>query len=184
MARARLFALTAVAWALFGCAHTDSGEDDSPDGRRYDARLPGDGSSFDAMPPKPDAAPTPDAEPVPDSAVPSPDAPTMVCGVPGPDGCGAAMDLTAAASNAGGTTLTGDTTGLDDDLQPEASTCTGYFPDGPDAVYKVTADTGDRITATVTPTDWDASIYIASACDSGSCVAGADAVFDGDGASN
>ncbi len=128
---------------------------------------------------KPDAAPTPDAEPVPDGSLPPADAPEAVCGVPGPDLCTAAMDLTAGASAGGGVTVIGDTTGLTDDLVPAAITCTGFYPDGPDAVYKITAGLGRRITAVVTPMAWDASVYIARACDDLSCVAGADDRLEG-----
>jgi hypothetical protein len=171
----------ALALVLAGCAHTDPGSGDEPDGRRYDARPPGDGSeTADAMLPKPDAAPTPDGQPIPDGALPVADAPTMACGTTGPDLCTAAMDLTAGASSSGGVSVTAETTGLGDDIALEPLLCTGYLPDGPDTVYRVTAGASKTITVSVAPEGWDVSVYIMAACDDVFCLAGADTGLDGD----
>jgi hypothetical protein len=110
----------------------------------------------------------------------TPDAPgTPGCGT-APDPCAAAVDLTAMAMLPGGVTVDGDTTGLTDDVQPPGTGCTGFLPDGPDAIYKVTAAAGKTIRATAMPVGWDISVWIGSACASDACVAGADAVIDGD----
>lgn len=122
----------------------------------------------------PDAPPPPDAEPGSPDAVPPPDAMTTPSGMV--DTCAEALDLTAAATGAGGTTVTGDTTGYVNDVQPDSS-CTGYTPDGPDAIYVVTATAGQVLTATVTPTPtaWDVSIYVTQGCTlTPTCLAGAD----------
>ena len=84
------------------------------------------------------------------------------------------------AAAGAGTTVYGDTTAYVDDLHP-ASTCTGYEPDGPDAVYTVTAAVGQTITATVAPEAWDISLYVTSDCVLvPACLSGADVGFEGD----
>jgi hypothetical protein len=122
-----------------------------------------------------------DARDRPDSATPVDAAPVDA---PAPDGmiagavdtCAQALDLTADALTAGGAMVTGNTTGFLNDVEPP-STCTGYGPDGPDAIYLVTATAGQTITATVTPTGpgWDTSIYVTQTCVlAATCLAGAD----------
>jgi len=94
----------------------------------------------------------PDAEPEAPDATPMSDE---------PDACADAHDLTVDARGAGATVL-GDTTGYANDTQP-ASSCTGFVPDGPDAIYRVDALAGEVIAAAVTAV-WDVSIFIASDC--------------------
>jgi hypothetical protein len=72
-------------------------------------------------------------------------------------------------------TVSGDTTGYANDTEP-ANTCTGYIPDGPDAVYTVDALAGETIVATLVPNAWDASLFISSNCTlAAACLIGADA---------
>jgi hypothetical protein len=133
--------------------------------------------------PRPDAGPEPDAFVIPDAAPGTPDATPIPDAAPvgPPDTCATANALTAGATMPGGTTVTGDNTGYANDTQPSSS-CTGYTPDGPDAVYRVTVAAGDVITAIVTPTAWDASIFISSTCEfAAACILGADGSA-GDGA--
>ncbi len=141
--------------ALAGCATGhDGGSDQPPDARigtSIDAAMPADAPdlvAIDAM--EPDAM---------DEVTP-PDA----MGPTGPvDTCAQAQNLTTGALTVPGATVTGDTTGYVDNVQPPSS-CTGYLPDGPDAVYFVNATAGQTISATVTPNGWDVSIYIIGAC--------------------
>jgi hypothetical protein len=123
--------------------------------------------------PAPDAALPIDASPTPPVDAAEPDAmpPTAV------DTCNQALDLTTAAITPAGAMVTGDTTGYINDVEPP-TTCTGYGPDGPDALYRVEATAGQTITATVTPTGpgWDTSIYVTQTCVlAATCLAGADA---------
>jgi hypothetical protein len=165
--------VAALAAGLAGCAEANLGtEIDADTEVKIDGR------------PRPDAAPEIDAPPhidappgTPDAPPPPPDAAPQAA----PDTCAAANDLTAAAMAPGGATVTGDTTGYANDTQP-ASSCTGYTPDGPDAIYKVTAAAGQTITAMVTPGFWDASIFISSDCQlAAMCLVGADdSPFPGD----
>ncbi|MBZ0236082.1 MAG: hypothetical protein K8M05_27385, partial [Deltaproteobacteria bacterium] len=97
------------------------------------------------------------------------DAPSAVDGgvdaPPGavPDTCAQALDITAGAMQAGGITVTGNTTGLIDDVRPPS--CTGFLPDGPDAIYSVTVNAGVTITAVATPTtSWDISLELVQPC--------------------
>jgi hypothetical protein len=94
-----------------------------------------------------------------------------------PDTCVQAQDITAAAMVAGGTTMTGDTTNYADDVRP-ASTCTGFLPDGPDAIYSVTVNAGVTITAVATPTtSWDISLELVQPCAATpTCLAGSDVI--------
>jgi len=153
---------------LFGaCA---LGDDDGPaadpaDGRKtVDSRegpMADASSGLPDSPRYPDSRPPPDAPPVYDAAP---------CGTPGPDTCAAAIDLTAMAGTAAGATATGDTTLLDDTIT--SAECTGFPNPGNDAIYKVTANSGQMIIATLTPTgDWDPSVYISNACPTTECLA-------------
>lgn len=94
-----------------------------------------------------------------------------------PDTCAQAQDVTAAAMVAGGTTVTGDTTGYVDDVRP-ASSCTGFLPDGPDAIYSVTVNAGVTITAVATPTTgWDISLELVQPCAATpTCLDGSDVI--------
>jgi hypothetical protein len=169
--------LILVAAALAACAQ-------AKDPGATDAEIKIDGAPRPDAPPVPDAPPAPDAPPhidappgTPDAPPPPPDASSAA----DPDTCAMPEDLTAAASTPAGATVTGDTTGYANDTQP-ASSCTGYTPDGPDAIYTISATAGQTITAMVTPGLWDASIFIASNCQlDAACLAGADdSPFPGD----
>lgn len=94
-----------------------------------------------------------------------------------PDTCAQALDVTAGAMQAGGITVTGDTTGYADDVRP-ASSCTGFLPDGPDAIYSVTVNAGVTITAVATPTTgWDISLELVQPCSATpTCLDGSDAI--------
>lgn len=78
---------------------------------------------------------------------------------------------------AGSGTFTGDTRTAVDDVR-DVSRCTGFTQAGPDQVYQVALQAGDRLRATVTTpgTPWDVSLYLLSSCSSPaqSCVAGED----------
>src|SRR5262249_39140938 len=71
----------------------------------------------------------------------------------------------------------GNTQQASNDYQ-DASACTGFTETGPDQVYKLSLQPGDRVQATLTPsgTAWDASLYMVTSCSnvSVSCVAGSD----------
>ena len=160
--------LLALVLASAACASAQSGD---PDARRGpDARK----AEIDADPAQPDAAPPPiDAAPLPIDAAPPPiDAapPTIDAALGPPDTCAQARPLVS------GVGVTGTTMGLVNDVQPLGA-CTGYVPDGPDAVYTINAAAGQRITATVTPTPtgWDTSVYITATCTmTPTCLDGAD----------
>lgn len=150
--------------ALSACATADSTLGPAPD-----APTPPDAATDSAVDAALDA--TPDAAPdgSPDA---SPDA--------GPgDACANAQNITAAASQPGGTTIVGDTTGgVDNVLTP--GECTGYAADGPDDVYAITVIVGDRVAVTMTPTtSWDPSIELVAACGAVACLAGQDELFVG-----
>jgi hypothetical protein len=126
-----------------------------------------------AQPGRPDAN-TVDAQPD------SPDANTIDAGGGGTgDTCAEAIDITAAASAAGGTTEAGSTAGYTNTLEPPTA-CTVYGEDGPDVIYYVVASSGDNLAVVMTPTGYDGAVYILSNCDNDSCVAGADSGFDSD----
>ena len=123
-----------------------------------------------------DAVPT-DAAPTTDAASTSTDAASGV----GPDTCVQAMDLTAAAMTGPGATVTGDTTGYADDVRFADSACTGFLPDGPDAIYSVTVNAGVTITAVATPTplptSWDISLELVQPCAAvPTCLDGSDVI--------
>ncbi len=77
----------------------------------------------------------------------------------------------------GGGTFNGTTFGYGADLgtTTSANSCTNFTQDGNDAVYAVTVDAGDTLTAEVTST-WDASLYLVTDCAASAttCVAGQD----------
>jgi len=110
-----------------------------------------------------------DAPPAIDAAI---DAPINLT----PDTCAQAQNITAGALVAGGITVTGNTTGYANDIQP-ANNCSGFNADGPDAIYLVNVTAGQVITATLT-TAWDSSIELTSNCTlAATCLVGQD---DGD----
>lgn len=153
--------------ALCAACATGSGADGVDTGSDTDT-----GTDTDV--PGPDAETRVDADvtPVPDAAPGAPDAAPVVGD---PDTCAQAIDLTAGAGGAGGVTVSGNTTGYANDTEP-ANTCTGYIPDGPDAVYTVDALAGETIVATLVPNAWDASLFISSNCTfNAACLVGADA---------
>ena len=96
-------------------------------------------------------------------------------------------DTCAGAINVGaGGFWNDDTSTANDDYNPKDSilgtSCTsafGYYAEGPDVVYVVNLGAGQKVKATMTPTNptyWDASIYLITDCDDpvNSCVAGDD----------
>lgn len=168
--------------AIAGCA---SAGDESVDAfvGGADARPAADGATIDADSSPADAAALGDGQ-LADAGLPAGDA-----GSTGTDGgtttmandtCATAIDLTAAALMVGGATVAGTTIGYVDDLQPPAACTDDFLLDGADAVYRVTATAGQTISATVTPANWDTSIYILSSCSTpisaAACLAGADAI--------
>ncbi len=153
---------TVLLVVLAACAQGSSG--DEVDGRAVDAKQ----DLIDA--PGVDAASTIDAATSIDASV---DAASGAV----PDTCAQAQDVTAGAMVAGGITVTGDTTGYADDVRP-ASACTGFLPDGPDAIYSVTVNAGVTITAVATPTTgWDISLELVQPCTATpTCLDGSDAI--------
>jgi hypothetical protein len=156
---------------LAACAQGQSSGDDDVDAPvAIDAKVDNiDAPSVDAPPGAIDAAI--DAPP---SAVDAGiDAPPGAA----PDTCAQALDVTAGAMQAGGVTMTGDTSGYADDVRP-ASACTGFLPDGPDAIYSVTVNAGVTITAVATPTTgWDISLELVQPCAATpTCLDGSDAI--------
>jgi len=154
-----LVALVLGACASGSASDVDDATDNAADNITDDADAPdATPGAADAQPGAADATPSsPDAQPL------GP-----------PDTCAAARDLTADARDAGGVTVTGDTTGYGNDTQPPNS-CTGYTPDGPDAVYLVQAVAGEAIIATVEASGWDVSLFIASSCAlDAACLVGTD----------
>ncbi|HUQ06398.1 MAG TPA: PPC domain-containing protein [Kofleriaceae bacterium] len=163
-----LFRVTVVSLLMLAaCAQGQSGGDgDDVDARVTDAKQDlVDAPSADAPPGSVDAPP---------AAV---DAGTDAPPGAAPDTCAQAQDVTAGAMVAGGITVTGDTTGYVDDVRP-ASACTGFLPDGPDAIYSVTVNAGVTITAVATPTTtWDISLELVQPCAATpTCLDGADAI--------
>ena len=127
------YRVAAVALVLLAaCAQGSSGGDDDVDAHT-DAKQ----DLVDA--PGPDASGTDartDAQGPIDASV---DAPSGV----GPDTCAQAEDITAGAMMQNGITVTGNTTGYADDVRPASTGCTGFLPDGPDAIYSVTVNAAD-----------------------------------------
>lgn len=167
-----LFRAAAVSLVVFAaCAQGQGGGDgDDVDARAIDAKQDlVDAPNVDAPPGAIDAAV--DAPP---SAIDAGiDAPPGAA----PDTCAQAQDVTAGAMMAGGITVTGDTTGYADDVRP-ASSCTGFLPDGPDAIYSVTVNAGVTITAVATPTTgWDISLELVQPCTATpTCLDGSDVI--------
>jgi len=91
------------------------------------------------------------------------------------DTCATAIDITNAALMPGGTTIPGNLTGFADSIQP-LSSCTGFYNDGPDAIYLLDlASAGMSITATVDAPTWDSAIEIVQPCTyQPTCLAGQD----------
>jgi len=153
-----------VLFLLAACAKGTSDPGDEPDAR--------------VVVGAPDANPLfVDAMPAPDAMTTMPDAMTTTSGVV--DTCVQAMDLTTGANQAGGVTVTGDTTTYANDAEPDTSCTDGFGEDGPDAIYYVNATAGQVLTATVTATTgaFDSAIYVSLMCQAiPVCVIGADAV--------
>jgi hypothetical protein len=96
-------------------------------------------------------------------------------GVTNADTCTSPPDITAAAMQGSGTTITGDLTGHGNQIQP-SSTCTGFTNDGPDDIYVLNLPTSGRtITATVNAS-WDSAVEIVQPCSmTPTCLVGRDA---------
>ena len=161
---------------LGACAAATPGNPDAKVGGGADA-------AFDASQDTVDAPGTPDADvdaAITADAMPPDALPDAGVVTAAPDTCAQALDITAAAHAAGGAQYTGDTTGYADDVEPDG--CTGYTPDGPDAIYIVTLAQNETLTATATPTtSWDISLELASNCvHAATCVVGSDSGFAGD----
>jgi hypothetical protein len=107
----------------------------------------------------------------------------------GPGGTTTAqVSVTVASSNGdqcadpflitGSGTFSGNTQTAVDDYSPGPGGCTGFSASGPDVVYRVPLQTGDRLQASLTPTPtaWDASLYLVNSCSNVAqgCVAGQD----------
>lgn len=78
----------------------------------------------------------------------------------------------------GSGTFTGNTNLATNDYS-QSQSCTGYASTGPDVVYRVSLQAGDRLQASLQPsnqTTWDTAIYLVTSCGSiaTSCVAGQD----------
>jgi hypothetical protein len=163
---------------LAACASATPGNPDAKGSGGADAAIDASQDTVDA-PGTVDAPDTFDAPSTPDAMPPDamPDAGVVTTA---PDTCAQALDITTAAHAAGGATYTGDTTGYADDVEPDG--CTGYTPDGPDAIYIVTLAANETLTATATPTtSWDISLELASNCvHAATCVVGSDSGFAGD----
>lgn len=87
------------------------------------------------------------------------------------DTCADAFHITSSG------TYTGNTLTAANDYA-QSNSCTGYSSSGPDIVYRVTLSAGDRLQASLQPSNgsWDSSIYLVTSCSniSSSCVAGQD----------
>lgn len=123
------------------------------------------------------------ASPAPVDAQPGPDASVceLAAAAPDNDRCAAAIDLTAAALAAGGTTVYGDTTGYAADVAPSTLPgCTGSVEPGPDALYRLTLAAGDRVELTLAPVAHDGAVYVLDGCSlTANCKGGADALGAG-----
>ena len=165
--------------ALAACASGTPGNPDAKGGGSADAADQADAADTPDASGTPDAAGTPDADTT--DAMPADAMPDAGVVTAAPDTCAQTIDITTAAHAAGGALYSGDTTGYADDVSP-ASTCTGYLPDGPDAIYAVTLAANETVTATATPTtSWDMSLELVSPCTyAATCAAGSDSGFAGD----
>ncbi|HEY5923927.1 MAG TPA: hypothetical protein VIV11_19745 [Kofleriaceae bacterium] len=94
-----------------------------------------------------------------------PDAPPPM---PTPDLCATAPAITAG-------THAGDTTTYLDNSTPPGQCTNGFSAFGGDAFYRVDLTAGQMVTATVTPSGWDAMLYVIEGCMPSTCTAGADA---------
>jgi hypothetical protein len=90
------------------------------------------------------------------------------------DACANAIDVTAAAL--AGVTLYGDTTGYANDLVPSVLPgCTESPEPGPDAIYRIDAQAGDTVHATLTPVGWNSALYLIDGCSgTATCLGGDD----------
>ncbi len=90
------------------------------------------------------------------------------------DGCGAAIDLTAAALAPGGTIAYGNTTGYTSDLTPSTLPgCTESPEPGADAIYRLTLAAADSLVVTLSPQAWIGHVYVINACNAtASCIGG------------
>lgn len=78
----------------------------------------------------------------------------------------------------GNGTFVGNTQTANNDYQ-DSNSCTNFRSTGPDVVYRLTLQAGDRLQASLQPANganWDASIYLVTSCGdiASSCVAGQD----------
>jgi hypothetical protein len=95
------------------------------------------------------------------------------------DVCADAIDLTFGVQ-CGGAFRYGDSTGYFGNLEPPAACTSNFTLDGPDAIYRVHAEDGQTITATVSPDQgYDAGLYILSDCLSSACLVGKDSALAG-----
>jgi hypothetical protein len=110
----------------------------------------------------------------PDAAPGGPDASTTDAPPLGNgDTCATANDISGLATQTGGFTFNGDLTGLANDIEP-SNGCTGFDNDGPDAVFIVTAQAGQTISASMSCA-WDCAVEITTNCTlDAACVAGTD----------
>ncbi len=76
--------------------------------------------------------------------------------------------------------IEGDTRTAGADYDPGAGGCTGFRAAGPDRVYRVPLQAGERLRAELTPLApaWDAALYVVRGCSDvpASCIAGSDSV--------
>lgn len=160
------FLIASMAAAVAACAQgQDRGGDDDP----VDARV----VEVDAPVTQTDAA-TPDAPATDASTDAATDAMVPDGGVTNADTCASPPDITAAAMQGNGTTITGDLTGRANNIQP-ASTCTNFTNDGPDDIYVLNLTAGRTITASVDAA-WDSAIEIVQPCSmTPTCLVGRDA---------
>lgn len=89
---------------------------------------------------------------------------------PNGDQCSSAFEILQSGTFNGNTQ-----TAVDDYFDSVA--CTGFSSRGPDQVYRISLQSGDRLRATLNPTTgWDASLYLVTSCANiaQSCVAGED----------
>jgi hypothetical protein len=103
------------------------------------------------------------------SPPPPVDAPSNTAAI---DTCTNAMPITAG-------TYAGDTTTYLDDATPPGDCTNGFSAFGPDAFYRIELAAGQQVTATLTPSGWDASLYVLGMCALNSCTAGVDAAGSG-----
>lgn len=94
------------------------------------------------------------------------------------DTCGQARDLTPDATQPGGTTVYGNTTGYASDLTPSTlPDCTTSPEPGPDAIWRVTLTAGQSLTVTLRPDGWNGDVYVVDACTATADCVGGGAMF-------